>query len=221
MSFTENKTNIGYAPGYFLASAECTRETVEVSASHAQVVTLANGAKYVPAGAVIPSNDGNAKGILYEDVDVSTGNMPGSMVTKGSVYEDRLPAAIESTAEAVLPGITVITTTPKPVRPSSFKGTDLATITVASTAGTGAGKTDVAVTYTLKAGERLAYKTGATAPTATFGEVVATSGAGSWTVATFPLDELSATSGHHIAVVAIDSTGAVTAYGEDTIAVGA
>ena len=222
MSFNQNKTNIGYAPGYFLASAECTRETVEVSASHSQVVTMADGSKYVPAGAVIPSNDGYAKGILYEDVDVSTGDMPGSLVTKGIVYEDRLPAAIESTAEAVLPGITVIVNAPKPTRPTSFNKGELAEITVASTAGAGSGKTEVAVSgYTLGSGERYAYKIASTAPTATLGQVVPTSGSGAWTVATFPLDEVAATSGHHIAVVAIDITGAVTAYGEDTIAVGA
>ena len=64
MSFIGSKTNIRYAPGYFLASEDCTRETVQVSASHSQVVTMDDGSKYVPAGAVIPSNDGNAKGIL-------------------------------------------------------------------------------------------------------------------------------------------------------------
>ena len=101
MSFIASKENIRYMPGFFLASEECSRETVTVLPSHSQVVTMADGSKYVPAGAVIPSNDGNAKGILYEDVDVSTGAMPGSIVTRGVVYEDKLPAAIESTAEAV------------------------------------------------------------------------------------------------------------------------
>lgn len=105
MSFIQNKTNIGYKPGYFLAHEECVRETVEVAADHAQVVTREDGAKYVPAGAIIPSNDGNAKGILYEDVDVSTGNMPGSLVTKGIIYEGRLPAAIQSAAKTAMAGI--------------------------------------------------------------------------------------------------------------------
>ena len=105
MSFIQNETNIGYKPGYFLAHEECVRETVEVAADNAQVITRPNGAKYVPAGAVIPSNDGNAKGILYEDVDVTTGNMPGSLVTKGVIYESRLPAAIAGAAKAVLTGI--------------------------------------------------------------------------------------------------------------------
>lgn len=105
MSFIQNETNIGYKPGFFLAHEECVRETVQVAADHPQVKTRADGAKYVPAGAIIPSNDGNAKGILYEDVDVSTGNMPGSLVTKGIIYEGRLPAAIAGAAKSALTGI--------------------------------------------------------------------------------------------------------------------
>lgn len=94
MSFI-GKTNEGttYAPGYFLAVGDetVTRETREISASSALVVTTDEGGKYVPAGTAYPTNDGNAVGILYEDVDVTTGSMPGSVVTGGAtVYEDRL-----------------------------------------------------------------------------------------------------------------------------------
>lgn len=94
MSFI-GKTNEGttYAPGYFIAAGDETiqRETKEISASSALVVTTDEGGKYVPMGTAYPTNDGNAVGILYEDVDVTTGNMPGSVVTGGAtVYEDRL-----------------------------------------------------------------------------------------------------------------------------------
>ena len=89
MSFIdEKKTGKVYAPGYFLAHEECVRKTKEISQSGA--VTADNGGKYVPMGTAWPSNDGNAIGIVYEDVDVTTGNMPGSVVTKGVIYEDRL-----------------------------------------------------------------------------------------------------------------------------------
>lgn len=79
-----------YAPGYFLAADDetCTRETREIAQSGA--VTAEDGTKYVPMGTAYPSNDSNAIGITYEDVDVTVGNMPGSVVTKGIVYEDRL-----------------------------------------------------------------------------------------------------------------------------------
>lgn len=217
MSFNQNTNGRGYAPGYFLASADCDRETVEVSASHSQAITIGEK-KIVPAGAVIPSNDGNAKGILYEDVEVTTGDMPGSLVTRGAVYEDKLPAAIESAAEAVLPGIRVITTSPAVVRPSSFAKDTLTTLTVTSVGGTGSGKTDVSYSgYTPAAGERTVYKIDASvAPTVAAGQILSVGSASDqWTAATFPLDELAATG--KITVAVVDSTNAVIAAGSATI----
>jgi hypothetical protein len=94
MSFIGNtKQGTTYAPGYFIAAGDETiqRETKEISASSALVITTDEGGKYVPAGTAYPTNDGNAVGILYEDVDVTTGNMPGSVITSGAtIYEDRL-----------------------------------------------------------------------------------------------------------------------------------
>lgn len=93
MSFIgEVKKGTTYTPGWFLAKNDetCTRETKEIAQSGA--VTADDGTKYVPMGTAYPSNDGNAIGIVYEDVDVTVGNMPGSVVTKGEVYEDRLAA---------------------------------------------------------------------------------------------------------------------------------
>ena len=84
-SVNEGKT---HNAGYFLAHEECTRETRELPA--ALGVEIENGGKYVPMGTAFPSNDSNAIGITYEDVDVSVGNMPGSVVTKGEVIEERL-----------------------------------------------------------------------------------------------------------------------------------
>lgn len=78
-----------YAPGYFLAHEECIRKTYEFAQNSALVQTVGEG-KYIPMGTAYPTNDGNAIGITYEDVDVTSGNMPGSVVTFGEVYEDRL-----------------------------------------------------------------------------------------------------------------------------------
>lgn len=92
-----------YAPGWFLANNEdCTRETKQISQTGA--TTGENGAKYVKMGTVYPANDNTAIGIVYEDVDVSTGDMPGSVVTKGEVYEDRLPVALATAAKTALTG---------------------------------------------------------------------------------------------------------------------
>lgn len=94
MSFIgEVKQGTVYAPGFFLANAdeEVVRETREASASSALVVTDENGTKHIPMGTAYPTNDGNAIGLLYEDVDVTVGNMPCSVITKDAVvYEDRL-----------------------------------------------------------------------------------------------------------------------------------
>ena len=74
-----------YAPGWFLADDEdCTRITVTVDSSDEAVETGANGGKYMPMGTVYEG------GILYEDVDVSDGDMPGSLVIAGHYYADRI-----------------------------------------------------------------------------------------------------------------------------------
>lgn len=93
------------APGYFLANGDegVIRETREIAQDSALVVTSEDGTKHVPMGTAYPTNDGNAIGILYEDVDVTVGNMPGSVVTgNAEVYEDRL-AATGVSYDAVTP----------------------------------------------------------------------------------------------------------------------
>ena len=211
MSFNQNTNGRVYAPGWFLAEEACSRETAEISASHSQAVTI-GATKIVPAGAVIPSNDGNAVGILYEDVEVTTGNMPGSIVTKGTVYEDRLPAAIESTAEAVLTGIKVITATPAVIRPD-FNIDGLTALTVESAAGTAVGDTALTVSgYTLKSGESWAYKvTTGTAATVLPGEVVS-----GWT-AWDGDDDITAATGKKLALIALNVAGQAIAYGSCTV----
>ena len=101
MSFNQNDTTSKiYAPGHFLAHEECVRETRQIAQSGA--TTKADGSKYVAMGTPYPSNDGNAIGIVYEDVDVTTGNMPGSVVTKGVVIEGRLPVELATAAKNAL-----------------------------------------------------------------------------------------------------------------------
>lgn len=108
----------GWAAGHFLANDEtCIRKSYTIAANHSQVVTRDNGRKVVPAGAVIPSNDGNAVGILFEDIDVTEGAKAGSIVTEGVIYGDRLPAALEQAAASALTGIKVIEATPTITRP--------------------------------------------------------------------------------------------------------
>lgn len=101
MSFTSKATGTVYQPGYFLDNAEdAIRETKQIKQSGA--TTAENGAKYVKMGTVYPANDSTAVGIVYEDVDVTSGDMPGSVVTRGTVYERRLPVEIKSAARSAL-----------------------------------------------------------------------------------------------------------------------
>lgn len=94
MSFIgEVKKGTVLAPAYFLACGDedIIRETRQAAQNSALVKETKDG-KYIPAGTAYPSNDGNAIGLLYEDVDVTSGDMPASVITGGDVvvYEDRL-----------------------------------------------------------------------------------------------------------------------------------
>jgi hypothetical protein len=109
MSFTASKSGTTFEAGYFLVDdEECLRETTTIAANHAQAVTR-NERTIVPMGAVIPANGATAKGILYEDIDVTDGAMPGSVVIAGTIYGNRLPAALAEAAATALTGITVLT----------------------------------------------------------------------------------------------------------------
>lgn len=103
MSFVGTEKARTYSPGWFLESETgVVRKTRQISATGAQ--TAANGGKYVPMGTIWPANDATAEGIVYEDVDVSTGDMPGSVVVAGRVYTDRLAAAPAAAAKTALEG---------------------------------------------------------------------------------------------------------------------
>ena len=107
-----------FAPGWFLESeVGVVRKTRQISQTGA--TTAEDGSKYVKMGTVWPSNDGSAQGIVYEDIDVTTGDMLGSVVLSGRVYEDRLPVTIAAAAKTALEGkgFTFIASSPAVTRP--------------------------------------------------------------------------------------------------------
>jgi hypothetical protein len=106
MSFIQSTTGRGFSAGFFLADENCLRETMIIPANHTQAVTLADGSKIVPAGALI-----TGKGLVYEDVEVTKGDMPGSVVTAGVVYTDRLPSGSSITGLTGITGKTAPTVT--------------------------------------------------------------------------------------------------------------
>ena len=211
MSFiTRNaKTGKAYAPGYFLAHEECVRVTVEASASNSAVVTQADGSKYLPMGTVYPSNDGYAQGIIYEDVDVSSGNMPASLVVAGRVFENRLPADVQSSAKAVLTNF-VLVNEPDVTRPE-YPAT-LVELTVTSAAGTAVGDTAITVSgYTNSADEGYVYKVGTAAVTVNAGDVLT-----GWT-AWDGEDDITAATGKKITVAVVTGANEAVAAGSATV----
>lgn len=167
MSFTGSTNGSTFNNGFFLVNEEDSlRETAMIGEDHAQVVTRGRR-KIVPMGAVVPANDGTAKGILYEDIDVTDGDALCSIVTIGKIYEDRLPEALADDAKTALTGIT-IEEEPDIVRPSIFAAWHH--LTVNSVAGNTSGKTAVTVAgHVLEDGESYVYKAEAKANHVTLG----------------------------------------------------
>lgn len=101
MSFIAETKGRVFAPGYFLADPEnCERFTRQMQSDKG--VSGEYGTKYIPMGTIYPANDNTATGIVYEDIDVTDGDMPGSVVTSGTVYTNRLPVTIADTAKTAL-----------------------------------------------------------------------------------------------------------------------
>lgn len=122
MSFIKRNATTGktYAPGYFLAHQDCTRVTYNFKADDKNVKTADNGGKYIPMGTVISDAEGYVKGIAYEDVDVTYGDMPGSLVVGGTIYEDRLTGDYNKDNLEMAGGFNVISKAPAASRPDEF-----------------------------------------------------------------------------------------------------
>lgn len=68
-----------------------------------------NGYKIVKAGTPFPSNDGDCKGYLLCDVDVTQGDAPGTYVYQGDIDNAKLTEngiTVESDAKAATPRVT-------------------------------------------------------------------------------------------------------------------
>ena len=89
MPYVKNVTNFNRIN--FLASSKVQSFTCVVSDTG--VTADANGKKIVKAGTILPANDETAKGILYNDVDVTNGSQPGALIVEAYVLEARLHTA--------------------------------------------------------------------------------------------------------------------------------
>lgn len=87
----------------FLASSKVQSFTTLVSDVGVPVV---DGKKIAKAGTIHPKNDATAKGILYNDVDVTHGPQPGALIEEAYILEARLPVAPTPEAKTALTKIT-------------------------------------------------------------------------------------------------------------------
>lgn len=71
--------------------------------------TAVNDKKIIKAGSVFPKNATGAKGIVFEDVDMTDDTKrPISVIVAGRVLESRLPAAVDGTAKTELEGLGIV-----------------------------------------------------------------------------------------------------------------
>ena len=98
-SFGQEKTILKYFD-YKGAACIVKESTVEADS---------NGNKIVKAGTPFPSNDGDCKGYLLHDVDVTQGDAPGTYIYEGSIDNKKLTEAgviVGELAKAATPRVT-------------------------------------------------------------------------------------------------------------------
>lgn len=87
-------------PNFLESEVGLVLKTVEVPAS----MGVADGPrKVVPAGTIFPANTASATGIIFEAVDVTSGDMPGSVMVAGRVAAQRI--TVDSAAKTALEGV--------------------------------------------------------------------------------------------------------------------
>lgn len=72
-------------------------------------VDSASGKTLVKAGTPFPSNDASCKGLLLHDVDVTTGDAPGTFIYEGAVLTPVLTAngiTVAAAAKSAIPRVT-------------------------------------------------------------------------------------------------------------------
>lgn len=70
--------------------------------------TVVNGRKILKKGTVYPANNGTAVGLIWDDYDVTDGDVTGAVLVEGYVKKSALPVAPESTAIAAMKKITLM-----------------------------------------------------------------------------------------------------------------
>ena len=100
-----NQKKYEYESINWLGSSKFINKTYQIPESLGEVV---DGKKIVKSGTVYPSNDENAIGIVFNDVDVTNGDEMASILVAGIILEERLPEEISNEAFQSLKLIDVI-----------------------------------------------------------------------------------------------------------------
>lgn len=83
-------------PNFLASERSLVLKTYQISDNG--VTADENGNKTVGAGKIYPTNDANAVGVLFQDIDVTWGPQEGSLIMAGHVYSNRLPEAPNTAA---------------------------------------------------------------------------------------------------------------------------
>nr|DAW34235.1 MAG TPA: Head decoration protein [Caudoviricetes sp.] len=106
MSFVTN-TTCTKRPNFLESEVGLVLKTREITAS----MGVQDGIyKIVAPGTPYPSNDANAVGIVFETVDVTSGNMPGSVLVAGRVLAENLNLATAAKTALAGKGIVFVDT---------------------------------------------------------------------------------------------------------------
>lgn len=84
----------------FLASEVSLRLVSTTASSTSALAVTENGRKVIKAGTVYPSNDALAKGIIFQDVDVTDGDAAAPLMVAGHYYSDKLGVTVAEAAIA-------------------------------------------------------------------------------------------------------------------------
>ena len=67
-----------------------------------------NGRKIIKGGTIYPSNDANAVGVVFQDLDVTNGDANGAVILHGFININRIPVAPTTAAMTALNNITFL-----------------------------------------------------------------------------------------------------------------
>lgn len=97
-----------YEPTQNILESEVGLVLKTYTADQANAVAV-NDRKIIKAGSVYPTNAAGAKGLVFEDVDMTDDEKrPISVIVAGRVLEDRLPEIVDTTVKTELQALGIV-----------------------------------------------------------------------------------------------------------------